>query len=313
MLNSSARSKKTQIRVANNYGFTLVETLIAAGILVTVMLASISMVNSQQKEIRSLMQKTEAVELKNLMTEVFANSIVCTGHLKDLAVDVASASTTTTSPTVLNLSNIYYGDPVTSGPLASAGKALPLSQHGLVVDKISFKNILATGNPNEYKGQFEVSFTSDSMMRPIRPVRLEQIFKTTATGPTKIISCTDPSGDSSLANLIAKSCVKRTPAYVTKEECGIISNVQCEVDELALTGGGLEGKNTSLQNSYGAYNSQSQLVGWNVTWYGGEGSCTSLNLTPNGTTAPGSNPCFCNGDPEVCYCGTTMAYCCKVQ
>jgi hypothetical protein len=295
-----------------NRGSSFVQVLILSGALVYVMMTLLSATRSQQQDIKGLQQKSEATEFKNLLVKTLSNSSVCTPYLKDMVVDVANATTTTASPTVLNLSDIYYGTLGTSAPLASAGKVLPLSQYGLVVDKISFKNILATGNPGEYKGNFEVSFTSGSIARPLHPVQSEQIIKIATDGSNRIVSCYSASSTSS-GGLNMGTCIQREAPTVTKIDCGIEAVTLCESNEVAITGSAVNGSNTSLQNSEVILNAQSKGIGWRVSWYATKKNCDDIDGISNGTTAPGASPCLCNPSlpPESCFCGSGTAYCCK--
>jgi hypothetical protein len=291
----------------------LIEVIVATALFSVVLMAAISIVVSQKNDIKGLYQKSDAVELKTLLVKTLENVSVCTPHLKDMVVDVASTTTTTASPTVLNLPKIF-SDAGTSIVTASAGNALPLSRNGLVVDKISFKNILATGIPGEYEGNFEVSFTADSMVRPFRAVQLKKRIKVVSVTPgvTQIDSCLG-SGQEGLVfgRKVASSCVQRLATSVVKSPCGIVSEAHCAPGEVSISGEATKGKNTSTQNSYGIFDSTTGVMtGWRVDWYGTNGNCTNhLDTISDGTVAPGDNPCFCDSG-GTCFCGSSAAYCC---
>lgn len=179
----------------SNHGISLIETLVTVGIVAIVASATASMFISQQKEAKALYQKSEIVELKNLLIQVFKDPSICTWQLKNKVIDVSSTTPTVQSPTVLDLTELRQGPDITSALIVKKGQELSLSNYGLIVESVLFTKILATGNPNEYKGFFEIQFTSSSLIRPVKPVLYQQIFKTVAADPLaskKISVCLGP-------------------------------------------------------------------------------------------------------------------------
>lgn len=152
-----------------------------------------SMFHSQQKEIRSLKQKQELVDLKNIMLQQLGKSEVCTWQLKDKIIDLSTAPTESSpSPTIINLGELRQGPNSTSALIAKTNERLPQSQTGLRVEQVSFRNIYATGNTDEYSGVFDISFASSSLAYSLKSVQTQQIFKVVGTDPAtakRIESC----------------------------------------------------------------------------------------------------------------------------
>ncbi len=183
------------LKSLNERGMGMIEVVIAAGLMGVLVLGMASMYETQQKQIKVLMQKQELVDLKNQMLTNLNNPTVCTWQLKDKAIDVSMpTSEVSPSPTILTLTNntIYGGPNSTSAPLASAGQKLPNSIHGLQVLRVAFKGIFATGNPDEYRGVFEVVLDPASTPMPVRPVQVPVTISTAPADPPnakKIVSC----------------------------------------------------------------------------------------------------------------------------
>ncbi len=169
------------------------QVLVSIGIMGILLLAMVSMLQTQQKELRSIRQKQEAVELKSTMLQQMLKSDICTWQLKDKVIDVSLVTTEASpSPTVVELNVLRQGPDVSSAMLAQAGEKLPFTTTGIRVASISFRHIFATGNANEYTGVFEVSFDESSLAYAIHPVQVQQVIKVVGTDPgnaKRIESC----------------------------------------------------------------------------------------------------------------------------
>lgn len=181
---SETKSRFSQNPLATESGLSLIEVLIAVAILVVVSMGMAGSLSHFHNQLRGISQKQEIIELKNLMTQQMSKVGVCTWQLKDKVIDVSMATTEASpSPTVLNLGEIYMGQDATSPILAKSGQRIPESLSGVQVSSIFFKNIYATGNPNEYKGIFQINFDSTSLAAPVKPLQVQQIFWTEAADP----------------------------------------------------------------------------------------------------------------------------------
>src|SRR5688572_11815156 len=66
------------MRLKDFSGFSLVQVLVSAGIMMVVMLALISFMSSLQNEVRSLKQKLASVDLEKQLQQALVNSPICT-------------------------------------------------------------------------------------------------------------------------------------------------------------------------------------------------------------------------------------------
>ncbi len=174
-------------------GFSLVETIIASGIAVFIILAVTSIFTTQLNQIKGLNQKQEMLELKSLMLEQLSKPGVCSWQLHDKVIDVSGSTTESSpSPTILNLVSLHQGTSTTSALIARSSQRLPNTQHGIVVRNVTFRGIYATGNPDEYVGRFEVAFDQSSLAHNMKPVQVQQLILTNPSDPVgakRITTC----------------------------------------------------------------------------------------------------------------------------
>lgn len=169
----------------NQAGFGLIEVLIAVAILIVVSLGMAGSLSDMHSHLRAISQKQEILELRNLVTQQMLKAGVCTWQLKDKVIDVSMpTSEASPSPTVLNLGQLYMGQDASSPLLARNGERIPESLSGVKVSNIYFKNIYATGNPNEFKGLFQITFNVNSLSRPVKPLQVQQIFTVNSADPS---------------------------------------------------------------------------------------------------------------------------------
>lgn len=169
-------------------GFSLIEVMIAAAIGAAVLIGVTTMFKNHQNTLKSMYQRSELIEFKNMLTQSLAPTDVCSWQLKDKNVDVAGVTPTTPSSTVMDIPVLYRGQDASSAVLAKSGERLPNTTTGIKVEKILFKGITATGNLNEYSGYYEFHLDRDSLAGPIKPVRHYQTFRVDAA-TQKIDSC----------------------------------------------------------------------------------------------------------------------------
>lgn len=191
------RLKSTTV-LRNDAGFSLIEVMLGVGILAVISFGMAGSLSNMHSQLRGVSQKQEILELRNLITQQLSKPGVCTWQLKNLVIDVSQPTTETSpSPTVLNLAELRMGPDASSPLLAKSGDRIPESLTGVKVTKIFFKNIYATGNPNEYKGLLQINFDANSLVVPVKPLQIQQIISTNPTDPLgakRIDACKSGSG-----------------------------------------------------------------------------------------------------------------------
>lgn len=168
-------------------GFTLVEVMIALGILSIIGLGVTQLILAQFKMVRTIAQRQEIVSFTNLIVQQFSKPTVCGWQMLGRKI-VANPIPTQAAPssTKLVFTELRQGENATSAILAKVGENLPGSSLGLLVNSISFSEIYASsvpagGNANDYVGMLEIGFTSNEQAN--RPVRFPITFQTLASDP----------------------------------------------------------------------------------------------------------------------------------
>jgi hypothetical protein len=182
-----------------NSGMTIVEVMIAAGVMLAIMLAMLTLSDSQRKKVKAVYQKTELNELGSQLMQAFANRNVCTWQLVGSPANtIDTTSDPAQSSTVIALPAIYQGLNANSPVIAQPGQPLSLSSTGLIIGSISFTHIRRSGaasaNAADYVGNIEVQFLPASLARPFKPVRISQTVSVDLTSGSPaarpILSCT---------------------------------------------------------------------------------------------------------------------------
>lgn len=157
----------------NTKGLSIVEVLIAVGIMAIVGAAMISLISSQAKETRSLQEKLGLLDFEKLLISNFADGSICSYMLSDPSYDATNPKTfdetqigSATPPEIIltKLIGSTTGTVSDTNSLAQAGNALP-GHSSLVVDRIRITDIQDQGG-NNYRASIEVSFNASKMVGP---------------------------------------------------------------------------------------------------------------------------------------------------
>lgn len=294
---------------SNSNGFSIIEVLVAVGILMIGVMALISFQSSQQRETKALTEKLGSLDLARTVTSsigtpsgcgaLFAVANVTTPG--DLSFTTTAASPTT--PHVIKLNQIP--GPGTSPPIATSGSAAStLSSSLRILPTASTPAGIEVQVTSPTSASLVVNFDTNGLVRPLKSLSFPILLRSnTAAGVTTITGC---QGGFS-------SCQERYPATVEKISCGILAQVMCLPGETLVFGGSTFGQNISVQNSQAITDASGVPVGWTASWYdssttGPAGAC-GINSFPDGATAPGgppyTAPCFAG------RCGSAKALCCQ--
>lgn len=165
-------------RVFSNNGFSLIEIMIAAGLIGIISAAIMSMTTAQQKQMRLLEQKSETIDLKNTLAKLFYDPAICTSQLLNLQLIPNATS--------FNDQAIVSISPIVAGPVASISTALPNSATGIKVDGLHLQNFVLI-KPQFYKSTLKVNFDKNSTIIALNPVTLGLLIRVNAAN--QIISC----------------------------------------------------------------------------------------------------------------------------
>ena len=167
----------------SNRGFSIIEVLFVVGFIAFISMALAAVISNQNKEMKSIYQKSEALELKSTLLQALEVDDVCNWQFRDKVVNTSGVTATQKSSSVLNFGRLYMGPSSTSAVLVQEGQALPGTQTALEIASVTFEDIVATGIPNEYKGLVTVTFANSSLVRSMKPVRVQKIIKVVGSDP----------------------------------------------------------------------------------------------------------------------------------
>lgn len=178
-------------------GFSLIEILVAVGIMGFVTLTMASMFSNQQLEMKALQEKFDSRGLQSTLLTVMQNPSTCQANLATWAAvtDISSAVGATKSVNNIPITELHSGNTAISPIIAKVGDPLPGRNPGqMIVSAIQIQDIFSTGNLNEYQGRLTVTFAAASMVRPLRDIWVDQIFTITPPATAAVISGCGSSG-----------------------------------------------------------------------------------------------------------------------
>ena len=197
-----------------DHGMSLVEVMVAAGVMTIAMLAFTQMITNQQKETHALSQKLTVLDFQGLMGKVLADGSVCKFDLTDTTIPANAGNAqnfTDTLPTpipAISLQQIHSSTVGSPPPIfAAVGSSL---NSALSIASITI-NIISKLAPKQYKAELQVAFSGG--IRPIKPA-FASIFLTTDGGASKpgketILDCMP--GTSGTGSFPSKIVVYSTP------------------------------------------------------------------------------------------------------
>lgn len=179
-------------------GFSVMEALIAAGLLGMVAMLAARMTTSHISSLRFLGNKADTIDIKMQMQQVFANSDNCACQLNpDLTVDDSNDANLTFNPTItdgsqsLSLLRLKAGCALTSPVITANGAAI---SSDLFADRVEFADLRPTENPNEWNGVWRVRLRAARERISLAFLDVPQTVNIQQTGPNsaKIVSCKGP-------------------------------------------------------------------------------------------------------------------------
>lgn len=182
-----------RFRVNNPLGVSIVEILVAMGIMMIVMSGIISMTMSQHKEARAISEKLAILDAEKLLISSLANGTICTAELASITFNPSGPhviDTTNISAQVITLPQLHASPKAGSPALVVANQSVSPMAPQLLVDSIQFKNFVFAGLDNNYLADLEISFKNS--VRTLLPITIKMNIKTDPTDPPnakKITNC----------------------------------------------------------------------------------------------------------------------------
>ncbi len=163
----------------NKNGFSIIEILVALGIMSVIATGMATTFSQQQQEVRALGEKFDTQSLSHSVLTMIQSPASCRANFiyGVVPTDISDATTSSPSAHSIDIPELHVGLTPTTALIAKTGQSLPGKPVGrMVVLSIKIKDITKTGVLNEYKGSLTIEFDPTSLARSLRPVSIDQIF-----------------------------------------------------------------------------------------------------------------------------------------
>ncbi len=226
-------------KINNKFGFSILESLIAIGIMTIVMAGFIAMMSAQNKETKAMSEVIGAQDLQKSLSSAMSDGAVCKEILK--TKNFNAQAVISGSPQEINLGTnpVYISmiNPTTPGPvLFKKGDKASVYSSSLVIEsiKLFIDSGAYSGNTGSFVARWEVQFDRTKMVRALRPVTVATTITADTTNPTAalIASCNGGSASSALINPSDIVVVWGPTRQRTN-----ISVATCPADYIVLSGG----------------------------------------------------------------------------
>lgn len=217
-------------------GMSLVETLVAIGIMAVFMSVFAQSQANQSKQTKILSEKLAMLDLEKLLIGSFSSGATCTYTLSQptpIAIDLSGLGPTTPIRVPVNRSIpssiLPSGLP---GPnVAVIGERISPDPTSPILENIDL--VITEGTAGSYRGFWEFRMDEDVMTGRFKPVRVSTTLNLDITVPTAatVLSCM---GD----EILPTSPVTRTIATSSTAWRWPSAAIYCNADEYLLSGGG---------------------------------------------------------------------------
>lgn len=161
--------EKSAARVLGDRGFSLIEVIIAIGLMGLVATTSATLMVDQNRQIKSISGKIATNDTKNSLIAVMQNPAVCAANL-DTAIDPLLVFDSTVADPSINFTRIRSGIDVASPPVIEVGQDINVNS-GVTVASISLRNLTDIG-ANRWSGVWVVTLNTPTGSTPLRPITL---------------------------------------------------------------------------------------------------------------------------------------------
>lgn len=213
---------------------SLIEALVAIGIMAIVITIISQIQLNQMKEMKALSEKVAVLDFEKVLISSLADGSTCQ-HVTNNPAPLTFNSTTisSTTPAILTPTTPLYAGVKLGVPgpvIAQVGQRISPNLNSVVVSSIRL--LITEGSAGQFKGYWEVALNPNGMTRPLKPLRIQTVMAGDVTVPTsaRITSCM---GSASSAPLITKR-LNTVTAWRWPT-----ATVNCLADEYVVSGGGV--------------------------------------------------------------------------
>lgn len=190
--------ERGDMKINNKIGFTIVELIVALGIMSIMGFAFTAIVINSNKEMKALEMKADSLSLKSSVEGTLSNLNICSCLMDSYAstFDADNIATAASNITTIKSSCEVAASTVVAENADVAGTKL-------AVDKIKIENIEYLGVAESYKGKLRINYQQSVLgIRPLRPISFDIRFKTQVGSPSnakKIVLCDFVGGGGGMA------------------------------------------------------------------------------------------------------------------
>lgn len=175
--------------ISNKKGITIIETLVALGIMSILMVGFSSMIINQQKETKSLSEILAGLDLQKNLIAALADGSVCNYILNNPTQLGFNSNNLPRDlfPSLPIYASVVSG--VVGAVIAEEEKPASVYSTSMVVKSIRLN--ITSGSGSTYTGNWIIDFDETKSVRPHKPITVSTILNvdSSAPGNTKITGC----------------------------------------------------------------------------------------------------------------------------
>lgn len=163
--------------IGSNRGFTLVQTMIGVAVLGVVVMGGASFMDYYNQTTLLISQRAAALELKTRLIQSMKDPNLCACTLNPalrsdtINMDDFVFNSTLPSGGTLSIQRVRVGCGASTALLAEGSLNVGA---GLQIDQVTFTDLIPTGNTNEWRGKWKISFRQPAGRPALAPVEAHQ-------------------------------------------------------------------------------------------------------------------------------------------
>ena len=217
----------------NQSGMTLVEVLVAIGIMSIFVAVMTQMQVNQMKEMKALNEKLAVLDFEKLLIGSLADGSTCLHVLNTPTPTTFNSTALPDTPQVITPTNPLYARVVNGVPgpvVARVGDQVAADLNSVIIRSIQLR--IVAGSGSSFTGQWEIDFDQSRMVRPLKAIQISTALTADITNPTaaRITSCM---GNGSTPSAPTRIVTRTYTAW--RWGAGA---ADCDADEEMVTGGG---------------------------------------------------------------------------
>jgi hypothetical protein len=172
--------------IFNQSGQSLIQVVVSMAISMIILLAFVSTMVAQQKEVKGLGEVIATKDLQSLLTSTLSKSSAC---LFSINTPTVASFDSTNLPQKIVIPKIYTSANYSAPAVVEQNKQVSPFASTLVAESIELN--VKSGNGNTYLAEWQVHFSPTTLVRALKPVVVSTILKVDKTVPavTRIVGC----------------------------------------------------------------------------------------------------------------------------